>query len=53
MVKKHRCRKWNHDFSYEGKKTPKQINCKHCGVNIVEWVEERHREIEDKLYRGK
>jgi hypothetical protein len=46
-----KCRKWNHDFSYKGKKRPSEINCNKCGINIVYWAEDRKEEYEKKLYR--
>jgi len=50
MKRKTACRKWNHDFSYNGKLCPHQIKCKNCGIGIVQWAEDRKEEYEKKLY---
>ena len=50
MSKSKKCTKWKHDFSYDGKKTLEEICCKDCGVNIVEWTNKIHKELEKKMY---
>jgi hypothetical protein len=44
MTKKHKCKKWNHDFSYKGKEFCKEIKCRHCGIGMIDWTEERVEE---------
>ena len=46
------CHKWEHDFSYDGKKKHKDIVCRDCGKNMVEWVNERQEEF-NKKFEGK
>lgn len=47
IKKKQKSVKCKHDFSYKGKKTSSQINCKKCGVNMVEWVREQIKDYEN------
>lgn len=50
VVKNFKCTIWKHDFHWEGKKKLKDVCCRYCGKNMVEWTEERHVELEKKLY---
>jgi hypothetical protein len=50
-MKKHKCGKWNHDFSYKGKLSCHDVKCRYCGIGMVEWnkkiVEEWDKKIDD------
>ena len=49
MTKKHKCRKWNHDFSHKGKISCHKIKCCHCGIGLVEWNKRIVEELEKKI----
>ncbi len=49
-IKKTKCGKYKHDFSYKGKKTLSQICCKKCGLNMVKWVDRIRKEIDKSDY---